>query len=134
MTVLTPAETIEAIRQCDAEAFKKVQAAFNNLAGFIIAWWRVDEEDEPAAAYWSECRSAAFFGDEGRSEDPQIYKTKRGMLERIKRLQKDPLRAGGLRHDRYAIGIGWWTFPDLPAYPLPKYMLMERPFPGCPRQ
>lgn len=32
MATLSPAETIEAIRQCDAKLFQKVQKACNNLA------------------------------------------------------------------------------------------------------
>jgi hypothetical protein len=133
----------EPLSAVEPAQFARVQREGKGLAGLIIvAWWPGDDPEGLPSHYYSEGGLLGGFITPftlGASEYPKLYKTKRGLVRRIKQFQNPKwacstagMAAGA--HSGATFGVGWWVHPDIPAYPLPKYMLMERPFPGCPRQ
>jgi hypothetical protein len=137
-------ETLDLLKSVDAATFAKLQKEGKGIAGLILVAWHGNADiNEPPTHYYHE--GSPLLGGYmapftlGASEYPKLYKTKRGLLRRIGQFLNPTwanstpgIAAGAMPTATY--GIGWWIHPDIPAYPLPKYMLMEKPFPGCPRQ
>ena len=115
--------------------FAKVQRDGKDLAGYIIGGW---DEDHCLNWYYMCASSDPWerFDDEGRGQNPQLFKTLAKISKKISQLRERLSGDKDIFWRVVHVGMVLWTHPEAHYQPEEGCILLSQGerFPGSPRQ